>query len=392
MLTAVAIAVAVVASLALAQMASAAANPVASGGKTTITLNSGLVNKLKKSKVKLSAVKPTTVSGKTVTLPIEAGSSIDTAGAGELLHEGGLKFKAGKKSTTVTGLVLATSTNTVTAKVGGKVMPFAKVSGVSASRNGFGTNVSASSLKLTSKAATQLNKKLGLPTKTKKKKNGKKVKGTPAPFKSNQVVGKSASETQPKTIGIASGSATLNVDLGSAIKLAEVNVKLTPIAPTTAISEIPPIVQFPMGAGGSISPDGKQGSVRTSGGLLLSQKPAAFGGEETKMTLGDIWIELSTGRATVEVIVESNVEPEPGKGAPANLGSLGRASIGALDMTGAAIKSDEATHTVTVENGKASLEETTATVLNSVFGKFEGKEPFKAGDPLGVFSFTATTE
>ena len=53
---------------------------------------------------------------------------------------------------------------------------------------------------------------------------------------------------------------------------------------------------------------------------------------------------------------------------------------------------DPASHTVTVENGKASLEETTATVLNSVFGKFEGKEPFKAGDPLGVFNFTATTE
>ena len=61
-------------------------------------------------------------------------------------------------------------------------------------------------------------------------------------------------------------------------------------------------------------------------------------------------------------------------------------------MSGATIKSDPARHTVTIENGKASLEETTATVLNSVFGTFEGKEPFKAGDPLGTFSFTATTE
>jgi hypothetical protein len=395
-LTAVAIAVAVVASLAFASMASAAANPVAAGGKTTLTLNSGFTNLLKKDKVKLTGTSPATVSGKTVTLPIEEGK-IDTAGAGELTHAGGLKFKAGKKSVTVSGLVLTTSTSSLSAKVGGKAMKFAAVSGLSAARNGFGTNVTIASLKLTSGAAKELNKKLGLNAKPKKKKKGKrasvsKKKAAPLkPLKANQVLGGSVSETQPKTIGITNGSATLNIDLGSAVKLNEVNVKLAPIPPTTLVSALPPVVSFPMGAGGSISPDGKQGSVRTSGGLLLKQEPVAFPGKETKMTLGNIWIELSTGRATVEVIVESTVETAPNE-KPANLGNLGRASIGALDMTGATIKSDPANRTVTIENGKASLEETTATVLNSVFGKFEGKEPFKAGDPLGTFSFSATTE
>lgn len=381
MLTAVAIAVAVVASLALAQLASAAANPVAPGGKTTITLNSGLVNKLKKSKVKLSGISPATVKGKTVTLPIGSGS-IDTAGAGELEHEGGLKFKAGKKSVKVTALVLTTSTNSITAKVGSKTMKLATVAGASASRNGFGTNVSASSLKLTSKAAKELNKKLGLPTKTKKKKNGKKVKGTPAPFKANQVLGKSATETQPKTLGVQpTGAINLTLDPSDISKLAEVGTELQLIAPATPVALT--TVGFPIGTTGTIAPSAKEGSVRSLGGIKLHQPLG--GSEETNITLNAIWVELSTGRATVEVTIQSTIPP-------ANLGEFHRISIATLDMSGATIKEDPAAHTVTVENGKANLEATTATVLNEVLGTPYGKKPFNAGDPLGTFSFTATTE
>jgi hypothetical protein len=391
-LTAVAIAVAVVASLALASLASAAANPVAPGSKTTITLNSGFVNKLKKNKVKLTGIKPATVKGKTVGLPIEEGS-IDTAGQGELLHEGGLKFKAGKKSTTIKALVLNTTTSSLSGKLGGKKLKVASVTGLSAARNGFGVNVTIKSLKLTGKAATELNKKLGFAGKPKKKgkrASASKSKAPAKPFKGNQVLGGSTSETQPKTIGITpTGSVALNIALSSAMKLAEVNIKDTGIPPA---QEFTPInFAFPLSSGGTISPDGKAGSVRTAGGILLSQKPIAFPGKETKMTLQNFFVELSTGRATVEVIVESTIETEPGK-FPANLGNLGHPSIATLDMSGATIKSDPTAHTVTIENGKANLEETTATVLNEVFGTFEGKKPFAAGDPLGTFSFTATTE
>jgi hypothetical protein len=394
-LTAVAIAVAVVASLALASLASAAANPVAPGSKTTITLNSGFVNKLKKNKVKLTGIKPATVKGKTVGLPIEEGS-IDTAGQGELVHEGGLKFKAGKKSTTIKALVLNTTTSSLSGKLGGKTLKVASVTGLSAARNGFGVNVTIKSLKLTGKAATELNKKLGFTGKSKKKGKrasaSKKKKAPPKPFKGNQVLGGSTSETQPKTIGITpTGSVALNIALSSAAKLAEVNVKDTGIPPAQEFSPIN--FAFPLSSGGTISPDGKTGSVRTAGGILLSQKPIAFPGKETKMTLQNFFVELSTGRATVEVIVESTVEFPPASSMfPANLGNLGHPSIATLDMSGATIKSDPTARTVTIENGKANLEETTATVLNGVFGKFENKEPFKAGDPLGTFSFTATTE
>jgi hypothetical protein len=391
-LTAVAIAVAVVASLALASFASAAANPVAAGSKTTITLNSNFFKKLKKSGVKVLAVAPGTVSGKVVTLPIEVGS-VDPAGQGELEHEGGIKFKHGKKTAVIKALVLNTATSSLTGKLGSKELKIASLSGVAATRNGFGVDVAVKSMKLTGKTATELNKKLGFNSKKKKNKRAhaskKKKKAPPKPFKSNQVLGSSSSPTQPKTIGVTPvGGVKLDIGLASAVKLAEVGVSDTAIPPAEQFSPIN--FAFPFAAGGNISPDGKFGSVHTAGGVLLHQEPKAFPGKETNLKLSEIWIELSTGRATVDVSVESTFEIEGKK--PANLGHLGRVSIATLDMTGATIKSDPAARTVTIENGKATLEETTATVLNEVYGIVEGKAPFAAGDPLGTFTFTATTE
>ena len=401
-LTAVAIAVAVVASLALAKMASAAENPVAAGSKTTITLNSGLVTKLKKAKVKLSGIAPATVTGgKTVTLPIEAGK-LDTAGAGELEHEGGIKFKAGKKSVSVSRFVLVTSSSSLNAKVGSKTIKFASVTGLSAAREGFGTDVSIKSLKLTGKAAQELNKKLGLTGKSKKKGKrasaSKKKSKAPAPvFKGNQVFGSSVSTTQPKTLGVqAKGTANLSTNEESVKKFVlpppnGFGVMIEPIAPTeleTVVNPFTPVLKFPI-TGGTIAPNGQSGVPQTSGGAKLVQNLGPSG--ESVISLANIWVDLSTLRATAEVTVSSTVSPQ------LNLGSLGRASIANLDISGATIKVDEAAKTITVENAKAVIEETTAEVMNKVFGSpldaaMVPHPTFKAGDSLGTFSFTATTE
>jgi hypothetical protein len=409
-LTAVATAVAVCASLALAPMASAAANPVAAGSTTTITLNSGFSSKLKKSKVKLTGVTPATVKGKAVTLPIEEGT-LAVTGQGELVQEGGLKFKAGKKSTSVTKLVLNTTTSSLTAKVGGKNMKFASVTGLTATRNGFGTTVNITSLKLTGKAATELNKKLGFSGKSKKKgkrASASKAKAPAAPFKGNQVLGRSTTETQPKTLGVlATGSTTLALSPSSLKKLAHVGVppylegaspvevKLEPVAPTQVVSLSPVTAAFPLGEGSTIAPNASAGVVHTVGGLKLVQNLEAVTGKPgniTTLTMGNIWVDLATRVATVEVSIANPVTPE------ANLGSFGRASIADVSLTGATIKSDPAAHTVTVENASATLQATTAEILNKVFieglekSGFPPQEKFAASDPLGTFSFTATTE
>jgi len=382
-LTAGTVIAALLALLAFAPLASAASDPVGSGS-ATVTLNKGFVKGLKKKGVKTSAVSPAKLKGSTLTLKVTGGTIDPTTGKGAVNLGGGLKFKAGKKSTTVKKLVLNSTKSVLgaklTATVGGKNMVFANVVGMKTARNGFGVNLTIKQLKLSGKAASQLNKKLGL-------------KGKKAAFKGNKVMGSAKTELQPGTLTVLpGGSAGLVTDLGSALKLNEVEVSLAVVAPATQTAPLPPAFLFPI-AGGTLAPDASAGIVQTLGGLTLTQ--SFGGGKETKMTLGNINLDLGTKTATVEVSVESNVEFNP-VGEPgvkqANLGALGRSSIADLNLTGATITSDPATHKVTVTGATATLQALTAEVLNSVFGKPKGKAPFKAGDPLGVVSFEATTE
>jgi hypothetical protein len=412
MLSAVAVVAALAALLALAPFASAASDPIASG-TTTVKLNSGLVKKLKKYNVKVLKASPASVKGSTVTLPVSGGSLDPITGLGTVEHSGGIKFKAGKKSAAVNTLVLDTTTASLTAKVAGKSMKFASVKGFTVTRNGFGANVSISALKLTGKAAKQLNKKLGF---SGQKKNKGKAKGhkraaaskaVQPPFKSNQVLGASTSETQPKTLAVLpTGNAQLVLSNAALAKLNSVGphppnepgpfaVKLAPVEPTKVVSLTPVTAVFPI-SGGTIGPAATTGVLQTAGGLKLTQNlegappPGTRG--ETTLVMGNIWVDLGAKTASVEVTITNPKTPE------ANLGNLGRASIADVNLTGATIVSDPAARTVSVQNASATLQAVTAETLNSVFitpiekATMEPQTKFAGGDPLGVFSFTAQTE
>lgn len=410
MLSVVATVAALVALLAFAPFASATSDPVASG-TTTVKLNKGFVKKLKNSGVKLLKVSPASVKGSTVKLPVSGGSLDPVSGLGTVEHSGGIKFKFGKKSAPVNTLVLDTTTGSLNAKVAGKSMKFASVKGFTVARNGFGANVSVSSLKLTGKAAKQLNKKLGF---TGQKKGKSKAKGhkraaaskvVQPPFKGNQVLGGSTSETQPKTVAVLpTGNATLALSASALKKLNDVGpqpeapkpgpfaVKLSTVAPTSIASAgPPPTVAFPI-SGGTISPTVSSGILQTAGGLRLVQDLELVAKGVTTLTMGNIWVDLGAKTATVEVTIENPKTPE------ANLGNLGRSSIADIQLTGATITSDPATHVISVQNASATLQAVTAETLNSVFitpvekAAMEPQEKFAAGDPLGIFSFTAQTE
>jgi hypothetical protein len=404
--SAVAVVAALAALLAFAPFASATSDPLASG-TTSITLNKGFFKKLKKNGVKVLKVSPATLKNRTVGLPVTGGSLDPTTGAGTVEHSGGIKFKRGKKTATVNTLVLESATSSLKAKVAGKTMKLASVKGYTSTRNGFGTNVSVSALKLTGKAAKQLNKKLGF-TGKKKNKQGKKVPVKPL-FKGNQTLGSSASETQPKTVAVLpTGSATLALSQSAAEKLNNVGpqpefpkpgpfaVKLGTVSPTSVIAAgPPPTLAFPIG-GGTMSPTASAGTLQTLGGVTLTQSLEAAPPPGTKgvttLTMKDIWVDMSTKVATVEVSIENPKTPE------ANLGNLGRSSIADIVLTGAVVSSDPATHTISVLNASATLQAVTAETLNSVFitpiekATGEPQEKFAAGDPLGIFSFTATTQ
>ncbi len=399
--SAVAVVAALAALLAFAPVASATSDPLASG-TTSITLNKGLFKKLKKNGVKVLKVSPGTVKKRTVKLPVSGGSLDPTNGQGTVEHSGGIKFKHGKKKAVVNTIVLETATSSLKAKVAGKSMKLASVKGYSFSRNGFGTNISITALKLTGKAAKQLNKKLGF-TGKKKNKQGKKVPVKPL-FKGNQTLGSCASETQPKTVAVlAGGSTNLTLSPAALQKLARVGpppgeaegpfaVKLGIVPPTTLVSAgPPPTLGFPI-SGGTIAPDGNGGIVQHTGGITLTQNLEAVGKGKTTLTMSNIWLDLGAKTATVEVTIENPKTPE------ANLGNLGRSSIADIQLTGATITSNPLTHTVSVQNGTATLQAVTAETLNSVFitpiekATGEPQEKFAAGDPLGSFSFTVTTQ
>ncbi len=411
MRSAVAVVAALAALLAFAPFASATSDPLASG-TTSITLNKGFFKKLKKNGVKVLKVSPATLKNRKVGLPVIGGSLDPTTGAGTVEHSGGIKFKRGKKTAAVNTLVLESATSSLKAKVGGKTMKLASVKGYTATRNGFGTNVSISALKLTGKAAKQLNKKLGFTGKksgNKGKKRASASKKAQPPFKGNQVLGSSTSETQPKTVAVLpTGNATLALSASAALKLNNVGpqpefpkpgpfaVKLAPVAPTSVIDAgPPPTLAFPIG-GGTMSPTATAGTLQTLGGVTLTQSLEAAPPPGTKgvttLTMKDIWVDMSTKVATVEVSIENPKTPE------ANLGNLGRSSIADIILTGAVVTSDPATHTISVLNASATLQAVTAETLNSVFitpiekATGEPQEKFAAGDPLGSFSFTATTQ
>ena len=393
MLSGVAAVAALAALLALAPFASAASDPLASG-TTTITLNKGFFKKLKKAGVKVQKVSPATVKKRKATLPVSGGSLDPITGAGTVEHNGGIKFKRGKRTAKVNFLVLETSTSSLKAKVAGKNMKLASVKGATVTRNGFGANVNISSLKLTGKAAKQLSKKLGFTGKAKKK----------SPFKGNKSLGASASETQPKTVTVlAGGNTNLTLSPAALQKLARVGpppgetegpfaAKLSVVPPTTVVSAgPPPTLGFPI-SGGTIAPDATGGIVQHTGGIKLTQNLEAVGKGETTLTMSNIWLDLGAKTATVEVSIENPKTPE------ANLGNLGRSSIADIQLTGATITSNPLTHTVSVQNGTATLQAVTAETLNSVFitpiekATAEPQEKFAAGDPLGTFSFTVQTQ
>ena len=401
MLSAMAMVAALTAFLAFAPFASAASDPLASG-TTKIILNSGFSNTLKKSDVKLLKISPATVKKQTVTLSVTEGEIDPLTGQGTMTLSGGFKFKHGKKSAPVKALVLNTTSKSLSGKVAGTKMKIASVSGISVARNGFGANVAVKKLKLTSKAAKQLNKKLGFGGKEKKKhkraaasSKDKSSSGSKAPFKGGQLMGSSASETQPKTVTVLPGNkANLVTNLATVKKFTTeigkggLGVAIEAISPGELEIALPPVLKFPI-LGGSIAPDATSGIVQTGGGVKLHQ--ALGGGLETNMLLNAIWVDLGAHTATVEVTVESNVDPK------LNLGFIGRSSIADVSLVGATVKSVAATHTVTVENATATLQAVTAETLNSVFGApLEAKkipfEKFAPGDGLGIFSFTVQTQ
>jgi hypothetical protein len=418
-LTAIAVVAALFALPAFVPVASATPDPVTSGS-ATITLNKGFTRYLKTFGIKIQKISPAKLKGQKATFKVSGGSMDPTNGLGTLNLSGGLKLKAGKKSATVKAIVLDTGKSSLTAKVGGKKVTLAKLSGLAFTRNGFGVDVTLKKMKLTSAGAKQLNKKLGF------------AKGKPKPFLANKLIGKSTSESQPATVAVVAANGLLydgSVELLK--KLSNVEVKIEAISPTSVKS--PTSFEFPI-SGGNIAPAATSGVVNSSGGVKLTQKLPLPEGKflETEISLTNFYNDLGAKTVGVEVIAHSNAESPQGSGKkPLDLGALPKTSIGNLNLTGATVTSDPANRKVTVQNAAATLQPVAAEVLNGFVQVYKAyaeggatlktcealpgkcatqeekeiaakkakevgdevaKNEIKENDPLGNFSFTAQTQ
>jgi hypothetical protein len=363
--------------LVLAPAAPAASDPIASG-TTTLTLNKGLVKKLKKNGVKILKVSPATLKNRTSTLPVTGGSLDPTTGAGTINHSGGIKFKRGQKTAALTNLVVDTTTSALTGKVANKSMKIASVSGVTLTRNGFGANVAIAKMKLTSKAAKRLNSKLA-PSKKKSNKSSASAsakKPVTNLFKGGQVLGSSASTEQPKTVTILpTNNATLDGNVATLGKFATKGVNpftgITAIAP--AVKPTPTSFNFPI-SGGALAPDLSSGTLNTSGGVQIT-KPAG-----ATMQLTNIGVDFATKVALTNLTILPS---------PPGPGDVGRASIADLVMSGAAVVIDPTTRTFTITGAVANIQAVAAATLNATF---PGGTDFAPGDPFGTFSIVAQAQ
>jgi hypothetical protein len=369
------VAAAVLAMLALAPLANAAPVKVASG-TTTLTINNGFNKQAKKAGIKITALRPTTLKGTKATFTVNGGEIEPTTGVGTITHSGGLKIAWGKKSVPLRGIEVSTSGKSLSAKVGGRKVKIATLSGVTNARLGFGDSITAKNVKLTAAGAKALNGKLTpKPTKTKIKKKGKTivktVKVKPA-FKANQVLGKTTTQVEPETVNVAPTGALTYAGDGSLFqKLKDVEVKVETISPTSASG-----TTFTSAiSGGTLSPLGTSGQVNSAGGIKLVQviPGTTF---STTITLGSIGVDLGAKTATVEVNGESNVEVEGKK--PLNVGNLGRSSIADLTITSTP---SPATRTVSV-NATAAIQPVAAEVLEGFVKVYEGAYALKVGEEL----------
>ncbi len=337
--------------LTFATPARATYDPVGSG-TTRLTLDRGFVSFLKKDGIKLTATAGATKKGTSFLLPVIEGNLDTTIGKGEIDLQGSLVFQGARKKVPLKKIVLRTKSTPLIAKVGGSQLKIATSRKLSSAREGFGTNFAAKQLKLTSKVATRLNKKLRPKT----------------PFFQGQPLGAVSSKAQPRlTTILAQGKATLVFDEAFVTKMDKHFVSINPIFPAEHQKSV---FSLPIIGGGALAPNGSEGELRTGGKIEFLQLGAG------QVFWNEQWLEIAERLDGAEV----DVEPTP-----AFPGKLGR--LGVLQAAPFQISSDPSLRTISASGIQMTLTAQTAQTFNEAFA--EGKEDFQAGELAGVLSFTA---
>jgi hypothetical protein len=144
----------------------ASARATVIGKSTDVVVNPAVSAVLRHADITVTAVAPATAET-SLLFPVSGGQIVIATIAGTIDHTGGLTFRHGGKSVTLTSFVINTNTRRLTATVSGVSLPIFDLN-LASSRHASGPHgtVLASNIKLTvtSQAATALNSELGVST------------------------------------------------------------------------------------------------------------------------------------------------------------------------------------------------------------------------------------
>jgi hypothetical protein len=355
---AVAFAIAATAMGLIAAPALARYDPVASGS-TKLTFAKPFLSLLKSNGVTVKATAGATYEAGTAGFPVSGGKLEPVAVVGSVEHEGTLVFNVGGHSLPLKALVLKTTrrSSPLSAKFGGGQLKLASSSKLTSTRSGFGVASKVSQIKLSAKAATRLDKKLGL-------------KGV---FTEGELLGSSTTDAQPETVSIKEGGrAELTLAPEFAAKLSALFVAVNPIFPAEHLG-----TPFTLRVtDGQIAPDASSGTLETAGALELIQQD---GGQaffrELAPELG-----LASTRSEYQFIASPT---SPG---PVVTGPL-------LALGAGTVTSEPKARAISLTGAPLPLSAATAQSLNETFARPQGKtDIFQAAEALGTLSFAVVAE
>lgn len=342
--------------LSAAPGARAGYDPVASG-TTKLTLDAHFLALMKANGVKLTAVAPAKLSGRTVSFPVTGGKLDPGSGKGTIEHDGVLRFASRSGSIPLKALQLKTTRRQApfSAKAGGGQLKIGSTGDLSVARQGFGEKIGVGRLALSPKLATRLAKKLNL----------RGVIEAGLPFASARTVALPAAVTV-----LARGDVSLTLDPAFAAKLSSLFVAVNPIFP----AEHPGPFTLSI-AGGRVAPDLASGRLETEGGVEFLQ----LGGGQ--VTWGDGWLDFDAGA------LQAEADSEP---SPPYAGKVGRVEVASLSLTGSTVAGDPGRRTIEMDGGSLTMDGAMAATFNELFAKPQGRSGvFVSGEPVASVSFGA---
>jgi len=332
----------------------AAYDPIASG-QTKLRFDKSFLALLKRNGATLRAAAGARLRAGSAIFPVSGGRFDPVSAKGFIEHDGALLFKRGGHELRLTSLQLKTTRRRApyAAKLGGGQLKLAAAATLVVNRRGFGERMTVSTLRLSAKVATRLEKKLRLPN----------------VFQAGQLLGDAVTTADPLTVSLRrAGEANLSLDPGFQAKLSALFVAVNPIFP----AEHPGPFTLPI-FGGTLAPDAGTGKIELSGALEFLQ----LGGGQV------FWHDPSLDFAGHSLNAEAEVDPSP-----PYAGKLVALQIASTE--GDSVSADPRAREIAVSGPSLALGSQMAAIFEDVFAKPQGRSGvFSAGEPVGRASFEA---